>query len=117
MTRTFLTLVVACALAACAAPDKKPEQPSGDTIACQLEGQRIVIRFLPDELRMLTPDGERVTLQKVPAASGVRYTNGLMEVRGGGGPRADPGGLIFIRDGNAWTLTNCAPLMVPPPSK
>ena len=117
MTRTLLPAVVALALAACGAPEKKHEQPSGDTIACQLEGQRIVIRFLPDELRMLTPDGERVTLQKVPAASGVRYTNGLMEVRGGGGPRTDPGGLVFIRDGDAWTLSNCAPLMVPPPPK
>ena len=87
----FTVLAAALALAACGAPEKKPEQPSGDTIACQLGGQRIVIRFLPDEVRMLTPDGERVTLQKVPASSGVRYTNGLMEVRGGGGPRTDPG--------------------------
>ena len=66
---------------------------------------------------MLTPDGERVTLQKVPSSSGVRYTNGMMEVRGGGGPSSNPGGLMFIRDGNAWTLTDCAPLMVPVPPK
>ncbi|HQU51105.1 MAG TPA: hypothetical protein PLM09_18600, partial [Casimicrobiaceae bacterium] len=58
-----------------------------------------------------------VTLQKVPSSSGVRYTNGLIEVRGGGGPRTDPGGLVFIRDGTAWTLTNCAPLMAPAPAK
>lgn len=117
MTRTTVTIVAALALAACAAPEKKPEQPSGDAIACQLEGRRIVIRFLPDELRMLTPDGEPVTLQKVPSSSGVRYTNGLIEVRGGGGPRTDPGGLVFIRDGTAWTLTNCAPLLAPAPAK
>lgn len=116
--RTLAIALAAGFLAtACGTPEKQPDQPSGDTIACQLEGQRIVIRFLPDEVRMLTPDGERVTLQKVPASSGVRYTNGLMEVRGGGGPPSNPGGLLFIREGTAWTLTNCAPLMVPAPPK
>jgi hypothetical protein len=103
----------ALALAACAAPEKQPDVPSQDTIACELTGQRIVIRFLPVEVRMLTPDGERVTLQKVPASSGVRYTNGLMEVRGGGGPASNPGRLMFVREGTAWELQNCAPLMVP----
>lgn len=117
MRSAVLFAAAALALAACGAPEKQPDQPSGDTIACLLEGQRVVIRFLPDEVRMLTPDGERVTLQKVPASSGVRYTNGLMEIRGGGGSRTDPGGLLFVRDGTAWTLTNCAPLMVPAPPK
>ena len=99
--------------AACAAPEKQPDVASQDTIACELAGQRLVIRFLPDEVRMLTPDGERVTLQKVPAASGVRYTNGLIEIRGGGGPSTMPGGLQYIREGTAWTLQQCAPLMMP----
>lgn len=117
MRIAILCTVAALALVACGAPEKQPDQPSGDTIACQLQGQRFVIRFLPDEVRMLTPDGDRVTLQKVPASSGVRYTNGLMEIRGGGGPRTDPGGLMFVRDGTAWPLTDCAPLMVPAPAK
>jgi hypothetical protein len=113
-----LVLALAASLAAaCAAPEKQPDQPSQDTIACELAGQRVVIRFLPDEVRMLTPDGERVTLQKVPSSSGVRYTNGLLEVRGGGGPPTNPGGLLYIRDGTAWPLANCAPLMVPAPAK
>lgn len=116
--RTLAIALAAVALAtACGTQEKQPDQPSGDTIACQLDGQRLVIRFLPDEVRMLTPDGERVTLQKVPASSGVRYTNGIMEIRGGGGPPSNPGGLVFIRDGSGWTLTNCAPLMVPAPPK
>lgn len=116
--RTLAIALAAAALAtACGTQEKQPDQPSGDTIACQLDGQRLVIRFLPDEVRMLTPDGERVTLQKVPASSGVRYTNGIMEIRGGGGPPSNPGGLVFIRDGSGWTLTNCAPLMVPAPPK
>ena len=111
-----LTLVLALAAVlagACATPQKPPDVQSQDTIACELEGQRIVIRFLPDEVRMLTPDGERVTLQKVPASSGVRYTNGLVEIRGGGGTGPMPGGLQYVRDGTAWTLQQCVPLMVP----
>ena len=110
---------VAAALlaAACAAPEKGPDVPSQDTIACQLEGQRVGIRFLPDEVRVLTPEGERVNLQKVPAASGVRYTNGLLEIRGGGGSPTMPEGLLYIREGTAWRLQNCAPLMVPGPAK
>ena len=116
--RTFVPALAAALLAAaCATPEKLPDVPSQDTIACQLEGQRVVIRFLPDEVRMLTPEGERVTLQKVPAAAGVRYTNGLLEIRGGGGSPPMPEGLLYIRDGTAWRLANCEPLMVPAPAK
>lgn len=106
---------LACALlaAACGAPEKQPDVVSQDTIACVLDGQRLVIRFLPDEVRMLTPEGERVTLQKVPASSGVRYTNGLVEIRGGGGTATMPGGLLYVREGTAWPLQACEPLMVP----
>ena len=116
--RTFVPALAAALLAAaCATPEKLPDVPSQDTIACQLEGQRVVIRFRPDEVRMLTPEGERVTLQKVPAAAGVRYTNGLLEIRGGGGSPTMPEGLLYIRDGTAWRLANCEPLMVPAPAK
>ena len=116
--RTFVPALAAALLAAaCATPEKLPDVPSQDTIACQLEGQRVVIRFLPDEVRMLTPEGERVTLQKVPAAAGVRYTTGLLEIRGGGGSPTMPEGLLYIRDGTAWRLANCEPLMVPAPAK
>ena len=117
MTRRTVALLAALALAACGgAPEKTVEAPSQDTIACQLAGQRLVIRFLPDEIRMLTPEGERVVLQKVPASSGVRYTNGLVEIRGGG-PLTNPEGLVYIREGTGWPLQNCAPLMVPGPAK
>jgi hypothetical protein len=116
--RAFVPVVAAALLAAaCAAPEKLPDVPSQDTIACKLEGQRIVIRFLPDEVRLLTPEGERVTLQKVPAAAGVRYTNGLLEIRGGGGSPTMPEGLIYVREGTGWRLTNCEPLMVPASAK
>ena len=113
--KRYLSLV-AFALAACGAPTEKPaEVPSQDTIACQLAGQRLVIRFLPDEVRLLTPEGERVVLQKVPSSSGVRYTNGLVEIRGAG--INDPGGLMYVREGTGWQLQGCAPLMVPGPTK
>ena len=118
MTRPLAALLAALALSACGgAPEKPVEAPSQDTIACQLAGQRLVIRFLPDEVRMLTPEGEPVTLQKVPSSSGVRYTNGLVEIRGGGGPSTNPGGLVYIRDGTGWPLQECAPLMVPGAAK
>ena len=117
MTRPTLALLAALVLAACGGPQEKPADiPSQDTIACLLAGQRLVIRFLPDEVRMLTPEGERVVLQKVPASSGVRYTNGLVEIRGGG-PLTNPEGLVYIREGTGWPLQNCAPLMVPGPAK
>ncbi|MCC7113052.1 MAG: hypothetical protein IT520_01575 [Burkholderiales bacterium] len=118
-----MILVRATALAAlllataCAAPEKREDAPSQDTIACALDGQRIVIRFLPDEVRLLTPDGERVVLQKVPAAAGVRYTNGLVELRSGGGTGAAAQGLLFVRDGTGYALTGCAPVMVPQPAR
>lgn len=107
-----LVFVLALALAACAPKEKPEDVPSTDTVACQLDGTRVVIRFLADELRMLTPDGERVVLQKVPSSSGVRYTNGLMEVRSVGSPMQQQG-LVYIRDGNASNLVGCAPVMVP----
>ena len=117
MPNRIVAVLVAIALAACGAtPEKPAEVQSQDTIACQLQGQRLVIRFLPDEVRMLTPEGERVVLQKVPASSGVRYTNGLVEIRGGG-PLTNPEGLVYIREGTGWPLQNCAPLMVPAPAK
>ena len=114
---TISALVLALSLAGCATPEKQPDVPSKDTLACELSGQRLVIRFLPDEVRMVSPEGDPVVLQKVPAASGVRYTNGLIEIRGGGGPISNPGRLVYIRDGNGWTLENCAPLMVPGAAK
>jgi hypothetical protein len=117
MKRLACVTAVTIALAGCGAPAEKPaEVPSQDTIACQLAGQRLVIRFLPDEVRLLTPEGERVVLQKVPASSGVRYTNGLVEIRGGG-PLTNPEGLIYVREGTGYPLQGCAPLMVPGPAK
>jgi membrane-bound inhibitor of C-type lysozyme len=101
-------LLAACAaLCACAAPEKVEEVPSKDTFECTLEGERWVIRFTEGEARMLTPTGERVTLYQIAAASGVRYTNGIVELRGKGME------LSLIRDGAARALDGCKPVMVP----
>ncbi len=110
--RTTALVAAALALAGCAAPEKREDVPSQDTIACAIEGRRIVVRFLADEVRILTPDGERVVLQKVPASSGVRYTNGLVELRSVGAG-ASGQGLVFAREGTGASLTDCAPLMIP----
>lgn len=115
-SRAFLPALLAVALAACAPREKPEDVPSADTVACQLNGARIVIRFLADELRMLTPDGERVVLQKVPASSGVRYTNGILEIRSVGSPMQQQT-LLFVRDGQGTALQGCAPVMVPGPAK
>ena len=96
--------------AACnAAPSKEAEEAAKNTFACQLAGERIVIRFDTGEARMLMPGGDRVTLYQISAASGVRFTNGMMELRGKGME------LQLVRDGTAATLEGCAPFAPPTP--
>ena len=110
-TRMCWRLVAAmgiAALAACnASPSKDAEEAAKNTIACQLAGERIVIRFDTGEARMLMPGGDRVTLYQITAASGIRYSNGMMELRGKGME------LQLIRDGNPATLDGCQPYVVP----
>ena len=99
---------VAFALAACApAPEKPDEVPSTDTFECTLEGERWLVRFVDNEARLLTPQGERINLYPIPAASGARYSNGLVELRGRGME------LTLIRDNFARQLTGCKPVMIP----
>ena len=96
------------ALAACnASPGKEAEEAAKSTIACQLAGERVVIRFDAGEARMLMPGGDRVTLYQIAVASGIRYTNGMMELRGKGVE------LQLIRDGNLATLEGCEPYVPP----
>ena len=49
------------------------------------------------------PDGNRVSLYQIPAASGVRFSNGQVEVRGKGMD------LELIRMGNPTHLKDCQP--------
>jgi membrane-bound inhibitor of C-type lysozyme len=105
--RRSVVLAVLGILAACTPPEKPADVPSKDTFECTLEGERWVIRFTEGEARMLTPGSERITLYQIAAASGVRYSNGLMELRGKGME------LQLIRDGFARRLDDCKPVMVP----
>ncbi len=95
-------------LAACALPPSKEEQEAAkNTFACASAGERIVIRFDVGEARLLLPDGNRVSLYQIPAPSGVRYSNGNMELRGKGME------LELVRLGMATPLKDCQPYLVP----
>ena len=63
-------------------PTKEEEEAARSTIECDHAGQRILIRFAEGEARLLMPDATRVILYQVPVPSGLRYTNGLWELRG-----------------------------------
>ena len=103
-----LIVVVAAALAACAPTPEKPEMvPSPDTHECTLEGERWLVRFTDQEARLLTPQGERINLYQINTNTGVRYTNGLIELRGRGTD------LTIIRNNFERAFVGCKPLMIP----
>ena len=88
-------------------PSKEEQEAAKNTFACQLAGERLVIRFDVGEARLLMPDGERVVLYQIPSGSGVRYSNGNMELRGKGMD------LQLMRNGVATALEECQPFAVP----
>jgi hypothetical protein len=91
---------------------KREEELAKTTFACQLNGERFVVRFADGEARILLPGAQRVTLYQIPVASGVRYSNGTMELRGKGSE------LQFIMDNVLTPLRDCEPYAVmPPPAK
>lgn len=77
---TLLALLAACETG----PTKEEIEAAKQTIDCERPGERLVIRFADGEARLLLADGTRVVLYQVPSGSGVRYINGLMELRGKG---------------------------------
>jgi membrane-bound inhibitor of C-type lysozyme len=98
--RAVCAATLACLLAACqSGPSKEEQEAAKNTVDCQQGEDRIVIRFDEGEARMLMPDGTRVVLYQIAVASGLRYTNGLMELRGKGLE------LTLIRDGTPTALT------------
>jgi hypothetical protein len=101
-----LAFALAALLAACGGGTKE-EVPSPDTFECMLQGERWLVRFTDGEARLLTPQGERINLYQVPSGSGVRFTNGLVELRGKGTE------LTLVSDGFARAMNGCKPLMVP----
>jgi membrane-bound inhibitor of C-type lysozyme len=106
--RVASIVAIALTLAACAAEAKKEaEEAARNTFTCSLGGERLVVRFEPGEARLLMPGGERVALYQIPAASGVRFSNGTLELRGKGTE------LQLIRDGSLMPLADCQPYVVP----
>ena len=110
--RALLIAFAGLALAACENPQKKKDDElAKNTFACSYNGERFVVRFGNGEARMLLPELQRVTLYQLPSTTGVRYSNGMMELRGKGTE------LQLIRDGVVTPLKDCEPYAVMPPVK
>jgi membrane-bound inhibitor of C-type lysozyme len=85
MPRYVIASLAILLLAACkTGPTKEELEAVKNTVDCERPGERIVIRYEDGEARILMPDGNRVVLYQVPSGSGIRYINGLMELRGKG---------------------------------
>ena len=116
MNRYLLVVAAAALLAACENPlqKKREEELAKTTFACQLNGERFVVRFAEGEARVLLPGAQRVTLYQIPSGGTgamVRYSNGNMELRGRGTE------LTFIVDSQPTALRDCEPYAVLPPAK
>ncbi len=99
---------IALLCTSCAMPPSQSELDAAkNTFSCQSGSERIVIRFDVDEARLLMPDGNRVSLYQIPVASGVRYANSDMELRGKGTD------LQLARHGAAIPLADCQPYQPP----
>jgi membrane-bound inhibitor of C-type lysozyme len=96
---SILAFVVACT----PAPTKEEEEAAKNTWACMAAGERIVIRFDVGEARLLMPDGNRVFLYQIPTTSGVRFSNGQIELQGTGMD------LELVRLGSPTRLKDCQP--------
>jgi membrane-bound inhibitor of C-type lysozyme len=104
----ILCALTAGALCACAdTPSKEAQEAAKNTFACQFSGQRLVMKFDSGEARLLMPDGDRVVLYQVPMGSGIRYTNGNLDLRGKGMD------LQLIRNGTPTQLVDCQPYLPP----
>jgi len=112
--RLVAALVAAVALAACAEKaSKEEEEAAKNTMICQLQGERLVIRFDPGEARMLLPGGDRAILYQVPAATGLAFSNGNLELRGRGSDFT----LADHTTGVTVKLADCAPYSIPKEAK
>ena len=59
---SWMPVVVALALMGCENPQKKKdEEAAKNTFACQMNGERLVLRFADGETRMLMPNAQRIT--------------------------------------------------------
>ncbi|MDR1530368.1 MAG: MliC family protein [Burkholderiales bacterium] len=86
-TLLLLSLFAAFLLTGCESitGDKKREQEMRkNTVDCLYGGERLLVRFDQDEVRILMPEGKRIYLYKMPSSRGVLYTNGDYELLGKG---------------------------------
>ncbi len=110
LQRFACALVVAGLLAGCVGnPSKEEEEAAKNTFVCLLEGERVVIRFDTGTARMLLPTGDTVSLYQIPSASGVRFSNGNLELRGKGTDLA----LIDLNTATSTALSQCGPYTAP----
>ena len=111
--RFAYVLVLAAALASCAdKPSKEEQEAAKNTFVCLLDGERLVIRFDMGMARMLMPTGDRIDLYQIPAGqSGVRFSNGNLELRGKGTELT----LVDNTTATQAALAQCAPYNVPKP--
>jgi membrane-bound inhibitor of C-type lysozyme len=104
-------LVLAIQIAGCEhKPTKEEEEAAKATFACQRAGELLIMRFEPGEVRLLTSTAERITLYQIPTASGIRYSNASLELRGKGMD------LVLIDNGVPTKLEGCAPYAPPKPA-
>ncbi|HEX3633559.1 MAG TPA: hypothetical protein VHZ01_13705 [Casimicrobiaceae bacterium] len=104
-------LALAVQLAGCEhKPTKEEEDAAKATFLCQLAGEPLILRFEPGEVRLLTSNAERITLYQIPAATGLRYNNATLELRGKGMD------LVMIENGVSTRLEGCAPYVAPKPA-
>jgi len=102
-------LLAAVALSGCAdKPSKEEQDAAKNTIVCQLHGERVVIRFDAGEVRILL-GGDRITLYQVPSPSGVRFSNGNLELRG----KDMEFTLLDFTNATQAQLVECAPYALP----
>jgi membrane-bound inhibitor of C-type lysozyme len=100
-------LIALAILAGCqTGPTKEEVEAAKNTVDCERPGERIVIKFEDGEARLLMPDATRVVLYQVPSGSGIRYLNGVMELRGKGM------NLELVREQELVHLT-CKPYEIP----
>lgn len=87
---------------------KEAEDAAKPTFICQLAGERLIMRFEPGEVRLLTSNAETITLYQIPTPSGIRYNNASLELRGKGMD------LVLIDNGVPSKLEGCTPYVPPP---
>jgi len=107
----LVSMLAGAAATGCAdKPSKEEQEAAKNTFACTLAGERLVVRFDAGEARLLMPGGERVVLYQLPTASGLRFSNGRVELRGKGTD------LQYYSDTGVTPLVDCKPYELPKPS-